>query len=279
MEESMKAFLKVLLVLAMVAPAFANSNLTGYWDFSTGTTSDLSGYGTAADGTLLGGAALVSDPLGQKGTVLNVPLGGKMTTPAAADDKFNQAQYSAIGMWVYAPNATGWWTETVGKGGSGSPRMFCDSNPNGYTYFFDYADIYNQGTFVSNLSLGDWSSMSTTGWHFVGSEIYPYVDQYGTPGFMHVIFQDGVAYASETTQQYLESADSMGLNSLLFEIAPNADWRGYIGSVATWKGYADFDTWAGMYNGSISIQNANFIPEPCTMVLLGLGALALRRRK
>jgi len=279
----MKKLFVVLAVLAMAVPSFANANLTAYWDFSTGSTADISGNGVAANGTLVGTAAIVANPLGA-GSVLSLTPGGKMTTPAAAEPKFDSAYNAAIMITVYTPNPSGWWSYTAGKGGSGSPRIFADYNPNGNVYYFDYSDLARDpaGSGQFNSTVGAWGApwAPTSGFHQLGAQIHPYFDG-STWGLVNEIYLDGVLVGQQTTQSMLEDSTSMVLTDMLFEIAPNADWAGMVKNCAVWNGAADSATWAGLYSGAISVQNANFVnvPEPCTIALLSLGVLALRRKK
>lgn len=264
----MKSTLFLLVVALMASPLLAVQTVA-IWNFEDGIGSpvaaDTSGVGVAADGTLSGGAAIVADPLGvRSGGVLYVADGGLMNTPQASEPKFDSTTYGYVSFWAYCPTpviagvqGNDWWELTMGKGYSGSPRVFLDSQA-GLTvdYLFSYADVLTGDGRVVNLAPGAWGAPQekSSGWHFYEAEVYPNeID--GVAGFASILKIDGTLYGYADTQSLLEF-DVVGftVNDDVYRIGGNG-WEGYIDDVTV------------------------IVPEPCTMLLLGLGGLLAARRK
>lgn len=259
----MKLLVSALMVLAMVTPSFA-VDVVGVWNFNDGTTNDTSGFGVAADGTLGGGAAIVADPLGTRGNVLYIANGGVMNTPLASESKFDSKTYTKISWWAYTPFAVAagqgndWWEMTIGKGYGGPVRSFVDSQA-GLTvdYFFNYSDVVRSDNTVFNVSAAGWGDpkAKNSGWHFYEAAIWQ--NLIGTDvGFASATWTDGVLNGYADTQTALEFDVGGGLrvSNDTVQIGGNG-----------WHGYIDDVTYT--------------VPEPATMALLGLGALAAIRRK
>jgi len=256
----MKKLLASILVVLLASPLMAAVQTVGVWNFNDGTTADTSGVGVAADGTLGGGAAIVSDPLGIRGNVLYIPVGGIMTTPVAAEPKFDSTTYTKISFWAYTPFAeNSWWTMVIGKGYAGASRTFVD-NGGGVDYVFNYCDMVRSDNSIFNLSGAAWENpqSKTSGWHFYETAVYPNVVE-GMPGFEAAVWIDGVKGGYPATTQAALEFDVVGLRLTddVVQIGGNG-----------WVGYIDDVTYEVIP-----------VPEPCTMVLLGIGALAATRKK
>jgi hypothetical protein len=296
----MKHFISVFLILFLAVPVIAAVGPIAVWDFEDGLGSpvaaDTSGVGIAADGTFPNGmAGIVADPLGVRGGgVLQVVTGDKMTTPAAAEPKFDVRNHSAISFWVHTPTWNDWWDFTIGKGGNGAPRAFIDSNPgtdsvantpDDLQYLFTYATLERgagAGGGLIDLAPGAWGNpwMREDGmWHHIGLQVRPMTVE-GVPGYASQIYIDGALVGQQTTQELLEfDVAGILLQDALFEIGNNQNWDGYLDDVAVWDGWADDAVWADLAAGNVSVMDAEFIPEPATLALLGLGFALIRRRK
>jgi hypothetical protein len=299
----MRHFISVFLILFLAVPVFAAVGPIAVWDFEDGIGSpvaaDTSGVGIAADGTFPNAlSGIVVDPLGVRGGgVLQVVTGDKMTTPAAAEPKFDAQYNSAISFWVHTPTWNDWWDFTLGKGGNGAPRAFIDSNPgddgtantpDDLQYLFTYASLERgagAGGGIIDLNPGAWGhpwAREDATWHHIGIQVRPNLVD-GVPGYVSEIYVDGAPAASADTQSLLEfDVAGLLLTDALFEIGNNQNWDGYLDDVAVWEGWATPDVWEGLANGQYTVHDAPFqqsIPEPMTLALLGLGVALIRRRK
>jgi hypothetical protein len=283
---------KLIIVLAVVlaAPLYAVGPVA-VWNFE-GNMLDTSGVGVAADGT---GGTVVADPLasGTRGVGVLEINNDTMTTPVASEPKFDHVSHSAISFWVHTPTWNDWWDFTLGKGGNGAPRAFIDSNPgtdgvantaDDLQYIFTYASLERgagAGGGVIDISPGAWGNpwgRTDQMWHHIGIQVRPYND--GTAdGFAAEIFVDGVAAGWADTQSGLEF-DVVGIlqTDAVFEIGNNANWQGYLDDVVVWDGWADASVWAEIAAGNTGVYD-QFVPEPATLALLGLGAVLIRKRK
>jgi hypothetical protein len=256
----MKGLLSLLMVVVVASPLMAAVQTVGVWNFNDGTTNDTSGIGVAADGILANGAAIVADPLGGRGNVLYIPGGtGIMNTPAASESKFDSTTYTKISFWAYTPfTDNDWWTMTIGKGYAGASRTFVDASGTS-DYVFNYCDMVRADNSIFNLSGAAWENpqAKTSGWHFYETAVFPNMVD-GVPGWEAAVWIDGVkGLYPATTQAALETAIGLRLTDDTVQIG-GGGWMGYIDDV------------------TYSVEP---IPEPCTIALLGLGALALRRKK
>jgi len=299
----MRHFISVFLILFVAVPVFATVGPIAVWDFEDGLGSpvaaDTSGVGIAADGTFPNGlAGIVADPIGARpGGVLSVVTGDKMTTPVAAEPKFDSRYNAAISFWVYTPTWNDWWDFTIGKGGNGAPRAFIDSNPgtdgiantaDDQQYLFTYATLERgagAGGGLIDLAPGAWGNpwmREEQAWHHIGLQVRPNEVE-GVPGFVSEIYIDGALAGGANTQDMLEfDVAGIFLQDALFEIGKDQAWDGYLDDVAVWDGWATSDVWQGLAAGQYTVFDAPFqqsVPEPATLALLGLGFALIRRRK
>ncbi len=86
------------LGVGLVSGSLAEAGLVAHWTFDDGTASDVSGYGTAADGTFVNGASVVNDT--QKGKVLDLNRSSSQHVNCGSDAKFDVTAAITLAAWV-----------------------------------------------------------------------------------------------------------------------------------------------------------------------------------
>jgi hypothetical protein len=275
--------LVTLMVVLMVSTLASANGLLGYWDFN-GTSNDVSGYADPADAYLTGSASLVTEAGRQ---ALKASGGGAFV---AYNDKWDDirgfgAQQlpsgplrgSGITLSLWTKSLTNnQWKPLFGMAETGwGARLFTmDSGTLG-----DVQDSDNGWNPVNLWQGNDWnggvSGAPWLAWHHI-LYTYDYTVQENRlyiDGVLRQNLDKGAAFNgwwAASTDTLIIGAKVSGADSA----------EAYIDDAAIFSGSADLADAQFLFNGgSPLLVDIQSVPEPATMTMLGLGVLALIRRK
>ncbi len=261
----MKNFL--VLVCCLGLATVANASVIALYEFEGGLT-DTSGSATTFDGTAIGSPELVVD--GVRGNVLSVSPGnqvdGGVVTPSSVTDL-------TVGLWVLTPEAIG---------NSNRPLTSNEGSygPDTGWALFMRNDTWIEGSVGSNIwfrIMGE----DPAGSSWEGGDLWIHGDEpVYTPGeWLHL------AITFDATSRMLTGyVDGLFAAERLI----TEDYRAVGRDVAhlilggqdeAFTGLLDDVFIADHAMGVGEIQDISGVPEPTTIALLGLGGLALLRRK
>ena len=252
----MKKFVCILISLMLVS--VASADMVAYYDFEEGSGTqvlDQSGYGTAANGTIVG------TPTWAAGKVGNYAMSfdGNGYINCGNDAKFNLSTAMTVTAWLKSDGPSrNIWEMWLSKGNTSGWR----SCQNGYPMWWNY-----QGTAIF--------------WGVNGDAAVVYGEKTALDGTWHHVactFDSVSGYMATYVDGELDIARSDLAGVLIAQNALDV----WIGSCTEYTG----GTWVGLmdeitiWNEALSQEEIQaMVPEPITISLLGLGSLVMIRRR
>ena len=253
-----------VFILVLGLAGHASAVLVGYWALD-GDGTDSSDYGN--HGTINGNVAPAADRFGNPTGAMSFGGGSGDNINVGDAPEFQMTGAMTIAAWVYldstSPVHGGRNGRIVGKMGAGGRRAWStgiEKNVSGVP-FPGTVQVASNGNTVVGLS--DDSQLPLDQWvHYAG--VY-------TPGTSLEVYLNG-DLSSIRTDGIPATQYSTNGQSVLIGNRPEAGDCGWYGSLDEVRIYNEALTEA-------QIEAVMAIPEPATILMLGLGGLALIRRK
>jgi uncharacterized protein (TIGR03382 family) len=246
-EMKMKKMLCVLMVLCLAGAASAD--LVAYYNFEEGSgvvAADSSGYGNAANG-IKGGAGTISWIPGKVGNYA-ASLDGASYFNCGKDSKFDITGQISIAAWIKStPNH---FFEMLVSKGNGAGWRVCE---------LVNADSMFWGVNGDNANIGGSITALDDTWHHVAVT-------YDETADLTRMYIDGAKEEASYSWPILTNNYDVVLGANA-ELGYGFNWFGAMDDVR-------------IYNHALTEAEVQaLVPEPITMSFLGLGALALLRRR
>ena len=254
----------LVLVLALGLAGHASANLVGYWALD-GDAMDSSGYDN--HGTVNGNVAPAMDRFGNSNGAMAFAGGGGDNIDVGNAASLNPTGAMTITAWVYLDSTSDVHghrnSRILGKMDGGGQRAWStgiEANVGGVDWPATLQVSSNGGDVISSI---DDASLPLDQWvHYAG--VY-------TPGTSMDVYLDGDLAFSLTTGVPASQYSANG-HSVLIGNRPACGNCGWYGALDEVRIYDEALTKA-------QIEAVMAIPEPATMLVLGLGGLVLVRRK
>lgn len=297
----MRKIVLFFVVAILLIAAVAQADVVLYYDFeenptdqAAGVVRDQSGYGndgavevgwpgygeapsyiTSHDGSqamLFGYSSAPGEGAGWSWNNIVVPKDASIA---------NIGTMYSIAFWVRVDNTTNSWHEYPKVVSCPNYEIDLHASYDPASYFWPWDETYGNWDFAmanTNTYEGSWMHMAVT---YDGTTFIQYIN--GIPVFSKADFatqfDDGTwdqdwAYWYENPMKIGTHADNP--NTTL----ENGYLAGPLDDFAIWGNcYLDADMVAALYAGNVDPLSALCIPEPATLLLLGLGGVLLRRKR
>jgi len=252
-----------VLVLVLGLAGHASADLVGYWPLD-GDAADLSGNGL--DGTINGDVAPTADRFGNPSGAMSFAGGGSDRIDVGDPPEFNLTGAMTLAAWVYLDSTSdvhgGRNARVISKmdgGGRRSWSLNIEKSVGGVP-FPGTLQVASDGNTV--ISLNDTETLPLDQWlHMAG--VYK-------PGEAMELYLNGELQVINTTDIPASQHSDNG-TSVFIGNRPACGDCGWYGALDEVRIYNEALTQA-------QVQAVMAIPEPATMLMLGLGGLALIRR-
>ena len=261
-----------ILAAVMCWSGVVSAAVVGYWSFESNLSATIGGDATIGNGSPVPGTvggqvgnSVYFDDAQNEYAVLPIGFGTGTGTGARLGDNFS------ISVWYNLQPIEG----------NGSSRFFVYESATGYDLSYGVRDsdsdgdkddgqAYNQGGSPSNQVFIDAATQFE--WHHV---LATYASD-GTDTTM-TYWIDGVKMAAQTMTQTSNTIGDTAIHIGDYRTGTSdRDWDGLIDEVAVWNhALSDADA-LEVYSLGL---NGQPIPEPTTLILLGLGGLSLLRKR
>jgi len=252
-----------VLVLVLGLAGSASADLRGYWALD-GDALDSSGYGN--NGSINGSVAPTADRFGNPSGAMSFAGGGGDNIDVGDPAALHLTGAMTITAWLYLDSSSGVHGARSSRilakmGGSRAWSTGIEKNPQAGVLYPATIQISSNGGDI--IGLHDDNQLPLDQWvHFAG--VY-------TPGTSLEVYLNGDLSAIRTDGIPASQFSNNGRDVLIGN-RPDAGDTGWYGALDEVRIYSDALT-------ETQIEEVMAIPEPATMLMLGLGGLALIRRK